>query len=210
MKVSNTSERLKQIMQERNLRQVDILRMSRQFCEKYGVKLGKNDLSQYVNGKVEPGQDKLAILGLALDLNEAWLMGYDVSRNRKRVHQIQSDDIVESTDFEVSDDIIKEELLFLPKASRPIARCVESYGYEIKPRGNSDVVIIDKRSHIKWRFDANIFAPISGEKLKDSVDRILNGLEDFEFSQLIEKYRALSASDRQIVDLILNRSQNKS
>lgn len=83
MKKSNTSERLKEIMDERNIKQVDILRSAQPFCEKYGVKLAKNDLSQYVNGKVEPGQEKLTILGLTLNVSEAWLMGYDVSKDRE-------------------------------------------------------------------------------------------------------------------------------
>lgn len=82
MKTSNTSARLKTIMSERGLRQVDILAVSKPFCDKYGIKLAKNDLSQYVNGKVEPGQEKLSILGMALNVSEAWLMGYDVSRAR--------------------------------------------------------------------------------------------------------------------------------
>ena len=83
MKSSNTSERLKQLMKEKNLRQVDILEKCMPFCEQYNVKLGRNDLSQYVNGKVEPGQEKLTVLGKALDVNEAWLMGYDVAKERK-------------------------------------------------------------------------------------------------------------------------------
>lgn len=82
MKNSSTSERLKQIMNERSLRQVDILEAAKPFCEKYGVKLAKNDLSQYVSGKVEPRQEKLTILGLALNVSETWLMGYDVRRER--------------------------------------------------------------------------------------------------------------------------------
>lgn len=82
MKKSNTSERLKQIMQERNLRQVDILEMVKPYCIQYNKKLGSNDLSQYVTGKVEPGQDKLFILGQALNVNEAWLMGFDVPKNK--------------------------------------------------------------------------------------------------------------------------------
>lgn len=82
MKSSNTSERLKQIMREKSLKQVDILEAARPFCEKYNVKLAKSDLSQYVSGKVEPKQEKLTILGLALNVSEAWLMGYDVAMER--------------------------------------------------------------------------------------------------------------------------------
>ena len=82
MKKTNTADRLNAVMKERNLKQVDILRAAKPFCEKYGVKLAKNDLSQYVNGKVEPGQEKLTILGLALNISEAWLMGFDVPMER--------------------------------------------------------------------------------------------------------------------------------
>lgn len=82
MKESNTSQRLRYIMNSRGLKQVEILEKCRPFCEKYGVRLAKNDLSQYVSGKVEPKQDKLSILGLALDVSEAWLAGYNVPMTR--------------------------------------------------------------------------------------------------------------------------------
>ena len=88
MKNSSTSERLKQIMNERSLRQVDILEAAKPFCEKYGVKLAKNDLSQYVSGKVEPRQEKLTILGLGLNVSEKGLMGYDVRRERDEKEQL--------------------------------------------------------------------------------------------------------------------------
>ncbi len=82
MKKYTTAQRLKQIMDSRQLRQVDILEMVEPFCKKYDIKLGKNALSQYVSGKVEPGQERLTILGMALGVSEAWLMGYEVPMER--------------------------------------------------------------------------------------------------------------------------------
>lgn len=82
MKISNTAERLNEIMTEQSLRQVDILNKCIPYCKKYNIKLGRNDISQYVCGKVEPGQAKLSILSMALGVNEAWLMGYDVPKAR--------------------------------------------------------------------------------------------------------------------------------
>lgn len=82
MTKKTTSDRLKQVMEERSLRQVDILEKAKPFCEKFGVKLGRNDISQYVSGKVLPKQDKLTVLGHALNVSEAWLMGYDVPMER--------------------------------------------------------------------------------------------------------------------------------
>ncbi|MEO2570667.1 DNA-binding protein, partial [Clostridium paraputrificum] len=70
MNNENTSIRLKQIMKERNLRQVDLLEMVKPFCEKYNVKINKSDISQYLSGKVKPGQEKLSMLGMALNINE--------------------------------------------------------------------------------------------------------------------------------------------
>ena len=82
MKHTNTQARLKELMQARNMRQVDILNLAKPFCERYDVKLNKSDLSQYVSGKTEPNQDKLAVLGMALDVSESWLMGFDVPMDR--------------------------------------------------------------------------------------------------------------------------------
>lgn len=89
MKELTTADRLKQIMNERGLKQVDILEACKPYCEKYGVKLAKNDLSQYISGKVQPGQDKLSILGLALNVNEVWLMGYNVPSGKDELHKIE-------------------------------------------------------------------------------------------------------------------------
>lgn len=86
----STADRLKQIMKERNLKQVDILNMSLPICAKYDVKMNKSDISQYVSGKVEPSQEKLVVLGMALNVTESWLMGFDVSSERKDT-QIQAE-----------------------------------------------------------------------------------------------------------------------
>ena len=83
MKRTTTASRLKTLMEERNLRQVDILKLAEPYCREYNQKLSKSDLSQYISGKVEPHQGKLYILGKALNVNEAWLMGFDVDRHRQ-------------------------------------------------------------------------------------------------------------------------------
>lgn len=82
MEKVNTSYRLKSIMSERNLRQIDILNLTKPYCEKYNIKMNKSDISQYVSGKNEPSQDKLVILAMALGVNEAWLMGFNAKKER--------------------------------------------------------------------------------------------------------------------------------
>lgn len=83
MKSCNTAERLKQIMEDRNLRQIDIIEKCRPFCKELGVKMGRSDFSQYLSGKIQPKQTKLAILSRALNVSEAWLMGFDVPMSAK-------------------------------------------------------------------------------------------------------------------------------
>lgn len=77
----NTAQRLAQIMNERNLRQVDILKQSEKFQKELGIKLGKSALSQYVSGKSIPDQDKLVLLSKTLGVSETWLMGYDTNES---------------------------------------------------------------------------------------------------------------------------------
>lgn len=79
-----TAQRLRDIMEQRQLKQTDIIRMAEPYCSKYRIKLGKSDMSQFVSGKVEPGQWKLSILAMALNVSEAWLMGLDVPMERDR------------------------------------------------------------------------------------------------------------------------------
>jgi len=79
---ATTAQRLREVMDKRNLRQVDVLEMAKPFCERYGIKLNKNDISQYLSGKVQPKQDKLSLLGMTLNVSEGWLMGFDAPMDR--------------------------------------------------------------------------------------------------------------------------------
>lgn len=82
MRKFETADRIRELMQEKQWKQVDIINNSKSFQEKLGVKLGKSALSQYVNGVQAPDQKKLALLALTFNVSEAWLMGYDVPRER--------------------------------------------------------------------------------------------------------------------------------
>lgn len=71
---STTSNRIKQAMKSSNLKQIDIVNKAKSMEEETGIKLSKTDLSQYVNGKVTPGQKKLYVLAKILNVSEAWLL----------------------------------------------------------------------------------------------------------------------------------------
>ena len=83
--VATTAERLKEIMAERGLRQSDIIELAKPFMLIYDEQLTRPDISQYCSGKVAPSQGKIFLLANALNVSEAWLMGYDVPRERKSV-----------------------------------------------------------------------------------------------------------------------------
>lgn len=68
-------ERLIEAMQIRNLRQSDL-------CEITGIP--KSAMSQYVKGSFEPKQDRLWAIAKALNVNEAWLMGYACIRMERK------------------------------------------------------------------------------------------------------------------------------
>lgn len=92
-----TGERLKQIMAERGLRQIDIVRLCEPYMRRYKIRIGRNDISQYLSGKCEPGNTKLFLLGKALRVNEVWLMGYDVDKAPK----------MESEALDLVQDVVK-------------------------------------------------------------------------------------------------------
>jgi len=76
-KTATTAERLNLIMQKQGLKQAEILEKCKPLCEKYDVKLDKSSLSQYISGRNIPREGKLKVLAQALNVDEAWLLGYD-------------------------------------------------------------------------------------------------------------------------------------
>lgn len=83
MRKFTTAQRLQQIMEERNLKQVDILRLAEPYSDMFGTTLTKSALNQYISGATkDPRSDKMSILSYALGVSEAWLMGFDVPIER--------------------------------------------------------------------------------------------------------------------------------
>ena len=119
MLVSSTSERLKEYQRLTGDKQADILRKCEPYCKKYNTKLGSNALSQYFTGKVLPKQDKLFILGNALNVSEAWLMGFDVpmsrDENKNKDRLRETIDKYSFTDEEVTDIVKYIEFIIMKR-----------------------------------------------------------------------------------------------
>ena len=67
------SKRLRKAMSIRNVKASELSR-------KTGIKPPM--ISDYLKGKYKAKQDKIYIIAEALDVNEAWLMGFDTSMDR--------------------------------------------------------------------------------------------------------------------------------
>ena len=70
---ANLKDRLKQAMDYRNIKAVDL-------CERGNIP--KSAMSYYLSGRSEPKSDRLYIIAKLLDVSEAWLLGYDTPMER--------------------------------------------------------------------------------------------------------------------------------
>ena len=154
--MATSTERINQIMKEKKLRQIDVLNMAKKYQEKYNIKFYKSHLSQYVNGKSNPDNEKIFLLSKVFDVSEAWLLGYDVPRNK-----------IENNE-EKENQVIKIPVLGTVPAGIPISAIEDILDYENVPqswsnqgdffglriKGNSmypklengDIVIVKKQS----------------------------------------------------------------
>lgn len=66
-------QRLKKALEIRDLKQSDLIRLTG---------LDRSLISNYISGKYKAKQDNLHIIAKALNISEAWLMGYDIPMER--------------------------------------------------------------------------------------------------------------------------------
>lgn len=73
MEKRELKDRLAEGLELRGMRATDL-------AEKTGI--NKTTISYYINGKTVPRSSKLYLIAQALNVSEAWLLGYDVPINR--------------------------------------------------------------------------------------------------------------------------------
>ena len=106
-RIETCGQRIAKALNVREMKQSEL-------CKRAGVP--KSSLSLYLSGAYEPKQNRIFDMAKVLNVNEAWLMGYDVPMERLKT---TSNDEASLTEEE------KEWLdLFrrIPKASQPLAR----------------------------------------------------------------------------------------
>ena len=81
------ADRIKKALEVKGIKQSDLRRIT---------KIPKSSMSQYMSGDYKPKQDRLDLIARALNVNAAWLMGYDVPMERKNVGAIANKTIAKN------------------------------------------------------------------------------------------------------------------
>ena len=76
MESSIFASRFRKAMEQKNMRQIELVRLA----EASGIKLGKSQISQYLSGKTLPRKDTLQFLAAVLEKDSAWLLGKETSK----------------------------------------------------------------------------------------------------------------------------------
>ena len=108
MRKENCAERIRKGLSIKNMKASEL-------CEKTGIP--KSAMSQYINGKFEPKQDRLYLIAKALEVSEPWLMGFDVPMNSSPAPTSDKEDskidVMISTESKDLSDKDKQEILHL-------------------------------------------------------------------------------------------------
>lgn len=75
--MTTIAKRMREALQIRQMKQSELV-------EKTGI--GKSSISTYLSGEYEPKQRNIYKIAKALNVSEAWLMGYDVPMKRTEYH----------------------------------------------------------------------------------------------------------------------------
>lgn len=100
--VSTFSERLKEILEIREIKPSKLAEL---------VDINKSTISQYLNGEYEPKRKRIELFAKTLNVNEAWLIGYDVDMKRETQPKKQE----ESNMNKIISQLTPEELSKLEK-----------------------------------------------------------------------------------------------
>lgn len=97
-------KRIRQAMELKGIKAVDLVQ---------ATGLGKSAISQYISGKYEPKQVAIHKIAKALNVSEAWLMGYDVPIQRaEEIKTVVSKEETELLDMYHKLDALDKKELF--------------------------------------------------------------------------------------------------
>lgn len=174
MKTENSQIRLKKIMNDRGLRQVDILEKSKPFQDKLGIKMSKTHLSNYINGKSNPDQQKLILLSQTLGVSEPWLMGYDVP-------------MIEPTESGNHSKTIEETVLVMRKLKEPRQKVIletaksQLKEQELEKESASNIIALKTKA-----------SELTDEEFEKALDEAVKQTVAFDGKPLDEREQAIA------------------
>lgn len=83
---STFASRLNLLLQEKEMKQIELVRLA----QEKGMKLGKSHISQYVSGKTVPRKEILQFLADALEVDANWLLGKEHDPDNGSVQDVES------------------------------------------------------------------------------------------------------------------------
>lgn len=102
------AERLRQAMDDKQMKQVDVIRKAQELEIKSGVKIGKSHMSQYLSGKTEPRSEILQTLASILGVSMGWLLGEDEQEEHKGMRQFTKSRKLDNVLYDVRGPVVDE------------------------------------------------------------------------------------------------------
>lgn len=144
-KVDTIANRIRTALEVRGMKQADLVEKT---------KIGKSSISTYLSGAYEPKQKNIYRIASALNVDEAWLMGFDVQMDRKNISIETSKGIKipvlgkvpAGVPIEAVEDIIDYEEITVEMAKEGEFFGLQIKGDSMEPRiCEGDVVIVRKQ-----------------------------------------------------------------
>lgn len=140
--MANIAERLKEAMEAKGLKQVDVIRLAEPIGREYGVRIGKSHISQYLSGKSEPRKDILKVLARTLEVDENWLAGKDILRKEN------TDTGVTSADGAVQNNAAQNDTVQYATEKKSVFNIGENVMREFSKSSKLDNVLYDVRGPV--------------------------------------------------------------
>lgn len=97
--MTTIAKRMREALQIRQMKQSELV-------EKTGI--GKSSISTYLSGEYEPKQRNIYKIAKALNVSEAWLMGYDVPMKRTEHHNTNQSEPTISPELQELHELISQ------------------------------------------------------------------------------------------------------
>lgn len=187
--MATIAERMNEALLLRDMKQAELV-------EKTGI--GKSSISTYLSGLYEPKQKNIYKIAKALDVNESWLMGYDVPMERKQTIQNISPEFLENE---------KELDNILLSAVKEL---LSPYAEDKNNNTQSVVEMLDQNSN-DYKFKSEIYNALFKQLIYNKDDSKLD-LFPYIYSKctyttkeisLIEKYNLIDDKGKHTVDTVL-------